>query len=249
MVFSEGTVAVITGAAGAIGRSIANRFAEAGAQVALVDIDEDGLRTAAYEVASVGAVASTFVASIADERALSRVASEVKEQLGPCSILVNNAGVLLRGAITQEMASEHWTRTIEVNLTGAFRSVRAFLPELEATNGCIVNVASIHAYSAVGISVAYTASKGGLKQLTQALAVELAPRRIRVNAVAPGCIKTAMTGQSSSLEGPGGFLSRVPMGRIGEASEVAAAVHFLASDLASYITGATLPVDGGYLAG
>ncbi len=243
------TVAVVTGAAGGIGQATAAQLARAGANVALIDVDAQGLDGAAQAIRQHGTKVHTFVADVTDEAAMTHVATEVHARLGVCGILVNNAGVLLRGGVSDALAPSQWSRTIETNLSGAFLTSRAFLPALKMRRGCIVNVASIHAYSAVGISAAYTASKGGLKQLTQALAVELAPFGIRVNAVAPGSIRTAMTAGSSEREAPAGFLSRVPMGRIGEAPEVARAVHFLASDFASYITGVTLPVDGGYLAG
>lgn len=243
-----GTVAVVTGAAHGIGRATAERLGRAGARLALVDVDAAALAKVVQAIEGEGGVARPFETDVADAREVARLAPQVLAELGPCAILVNNAGVLMRGRFDDADAPEQWTRTLATNLQGAFQVCRAFLPALESTRGCIVNVASIHAFSAVGISAAYTASKGGLKQLTQALAVELADRGIRVNAVAPGAIRTAMTGERASLEGPGGFLGRVPMRRLGEADEVAAVIHFLASGMASYVTGGVIPVDGGYLA-
>lgn len=247
--FPREAVAVVTGAGGGIGRATAMQLARAGARLALLDVDADAVAATAQAIRQDNGTTRFWVTDVSDEAAVLRTAAEVEAQLGHCTVLVNNAGLLLRGQVTDPLAPAHWARTIETNLSGAFHTSRAFLPALKETRGSIVNVASVHAYSAVGISAAYTASKGGLKQLTQALAVEFAPFRIRVNAVAPGSIRTAMTGDSKQLEAPTGFLARVPMGRIGDASEVAHAIVFLASERASYITGATLPVDGGYLAG
>ncbi|MDP9899733.1 SDR family NAD(P)-dependent oxidoreductase [Variovorax ginsengisoli] len=242
-------VAVVTGAAAGIGRATAMAFASCGARVALIDIDADGLAATSADIRAQGGMALALCHSVADEQAMQAAADEVTRTFGRCDVLVNNAGVLLRGSFTGPDAPAQWRRTLDVNLSGAFYASRAFLPLLQAGPGCIVNVASIHACVAVENSAAYTASKGGLKQLTQALALELAPMGIRVNAVAPGSIETAMTavtradGAASSR-----FLERVPLRRAGQPSDVVNAIQFLASDLASYITGATLPVDGGYLA-
>jgi NAD(P)-dependent dehydrogenase (short-subunit alcohol dehydrogenase family) len=186
---------------------------------------------------------------VADEQAMLDVATEVACSYGRCDVLVNNAGILLRGSFTGPEASAQWRQTLDINLSGAFYASRAFLPLLQVKAGCIVNVASIHACVAVENSAAYTASKGGLKQLTQALALELAPLGIRVNAVAPGVIATAMTAVTrADTSSSSKFLERVPLARVGDVDDVVNAVQFLASNLASYITGITLPVDGGYLA-
>ena len=254
-------VAVVTGAAAGIGRGTAIAFHRAGAHLVLIDVDAPGLAdTVALMTAaatdSTGPAASgarpeisTHVCSVADEQAVLAVAAAVTTRWGRCDVLVNNAGILLRGPLTGLLAAEQWRQTLDVNLSGAFYVTRAFLPLLQAARGCIVNVASIHASVAVANSVAYTASKGGLKQLTQALALELAPMGIRVNAVAPGSIATNMTAQTrANPEAGAKFLDKVPLARHGEVADVVNAIHFLASDLAGYITGAMLPVDGGYLA-
>ncbi|MGJ7565878.1 SDR family NAD(P)-dependent oxidoreductase [Variovorax sp. GB1R11] len=245
----DGAVAVITGAASGIGRATALSFSARGARVALIDVDEDALAVTTADIHAQGGTALAFDASVADEQAMLDVAAEVRRVFGHCDVLVNNAGVLLRGSFAGADAPAQWRRTLDVNLSGAFYASRAFLPLLQAGGGCIVNVASIHSCVAVENSAAYTASKGGLKQLTQALALELAPMGIRVNAVAPGSIATAMTAVTrADVASTSKFLERVPLARVGEVTDVVNAVQFLASDLASYITGVTLPVDGGYLA-
>jgi NAD(P)-dependent dehydrogenase (short-subunit alcohol dehydrogenase family) len=242
-------VAVVTGAAAGIGRATALAFAARGARVALIDIDEAGLAATSADVRAQSGVAQAYHCSVADEQAMLEVAAGVERSFGRCDVLVNNAGVLLRGGFAAADAPQQWRSTLDVNLSGAFYASRAFLPLLRAQAGCIVNVASIHSCVAVENSVAYTASKGGLKQLTQALALELAPMGIRVNAVAPGGIATAMTAVTrADTAAISKFLERVPLARVGDVADVVNAVQFLASDLAAYITGVTLPVDGGYLA-
>lgn len=245
----DGGVAVITGAAAGIGRATALAFASRGARVVLIDIDAGGLDAVSADIRAQGGMALTLCSSVADEQAMQAAAEEVARAFGRCDVLVNNAGVLLRGSFMGPEAPLQWRRTLDVNLSGAFYASRAFLSLLQASTGCIVNVASIHACVAVENSAAYTASKGGLKQLTQALALELAPMGIRVNAVAPGSIDTAMTAVTRADGAASArFLERVPLRRAGQPSDVVNAIQFLASDLAGYITGATLPVDGGYLA-
>jgi NAD(P)-dependent dehydrogenase (short-subunit alcohol dehydrogenase family) len=156
---------------------------------------------------------------------------------------------LRRGKLTDPAVRSNWTRTLDVNLGGPFNMVVAFLEQLKATKGCVLNVASIQSFVATPNSVAYTASKGGVAQLTKALASELAEFGIRVNAIAPGVIATPMT--AGTLADPakiGALLNHVPLRRHAEAHELAGPATFLCSPLASYITGAILPVDGGYLA-
>jgi NAD(P)-dependent dehydrogenase (short-subunit alcohol dehydrogenase family) len=172
----------------------------------------------------------------------------IAEGIGAVGIVVNNAGVLLRGGISDSATDSNWDRTIAVNVNGPFNIVSAFLPQLRQTQGAIINIGSIQSFVAAPNSSAYTASKGAVLQFTKALAAELAPDGIRVNGIAPGIIATPMTestrADQAKLEG---FLRHVPMRRVGQPEELAGAAVFLASPLASYITGAMLPVDGGFL--
>lgn len=240
---------MVTGAGSGIGRATARRLALSGAVVAALDIDAGGIDALSHEVRQAGGTLVPYAVSVTNTRALQDIAADILTRSGPCSILVNNAGVLLRGDFVDDDADALWRNTIDVNLHGPFATCRAFYTQLCETRGCIVNVASIHAYVAVRNSAAYTASKGGIKQLTQALALELGPQGIRVNAVAPGLIATDMTRETVSCpQHLQRFLERVPLNRRGEPDDVVDAICFLAGDSASYITGVTLPVDGGYLA-
>jgi NAD(P)-dependent dehydrogenase (short-subunit alcohol dehydrogenase family) len=246
---ADDRIVVVTGAATGIGRGLAEAFARAGSQVIMIDIDTADLDQTADAIRDAGGRATAFSADVADAEAIAGIARAVEARFGRCDVLVNNAGILLRGTMASPDAFADWRKTLDVNLSGAFYVTHAFMPLIKHAVGCIVNVASIHAFVAVQNSVAYTASKGGLKQLTQALALELAPFGIRVNAVAPGSIATAMTAATRANPAAAAkFLEKVPLGRNGEVRDVVNAVRFLASDLAGYITGVTLPVDGGYLA-
>ena len=168
--------------------------------------------------------------------------------VGPIRILVNNAGIFLRGNITAPDGRARWDKTMAVNVQGPFNVTTAFVDQLKRTRGSIVNIASINSFTAPAGSGSYPVSKGALAQFTRALAVELAPDGVRVNALAPGIIATAMSEPTRAdpkrLEA---FLAHVPMKRVGEPEELVGPVVFLCSDAASYVTGAILPVDGGFL--
>ncbi len=245
----EGRVAFVTGAASGIGAAVAKALAAAGATVAIADRQGSACAAVASAITESGAHAQAFTLDVTDAQAVRNVASQVCEQLGDVSVLVNCAGLLVRRGIDDDEAEAIVHQVMAVNLHGAFAVVRAFLPALRRTRGCVVNVASGAAFSAQAGCAGYSASKGALHMLTRTLAVDLGADGVRVNAVAPGVIDTPMT--AATRNDPArlaGFLRRTPAGRVGQADEVAAAVLFLASPLASYVNGATLPVDGGFLA-
>jgi NAD(P)-dependent dehydrogenase (short-subunit alcohol dehydrogenase family) len=243
-----GRLALVTGAGRGNGAAIARGLAAAGAEVIVTDVDKDAARTIADSILAEGGKARGFMLDVTDEESCRTLARDVALLVGPIRILVNNAGIFLRGNLVAADGRDRWDRTMAVNVQGPFNVTMAFIDQLKLTKGTIVNIASINSYVAQAGSGAYPVSKGALAQFTRALAAELAPDGVRVNALAPGLIATAMTEPTRAdprrLEA---FLAHVPMKRVGEPEELAGPVVFLCSDAASYITGAILPVDGGYL--
>lgn len=235
-----GRRAFVTGAGSGIGAAAARRLASEGAQVVGLDRSADGLAAT-----FAGLDSATWLAD--DVR--SDAATAALRDRGPFDILVNAAGVLKRHALL-EHPREDWTLTLDVNLKAPFRLAREFARgHREAgTPGVIVNVCSIESFTAAPAHAAYTVSKSALLMLTRALALELAEHGIRVNGVAPGVTATPMNAElraDAARSGP--LRARIPLGRFAEPAEPAAAICFLASDDAAYITGSVLPVDGGFL--
>lgn len=244
----EGRVCVVTGAAQGNGKAIAEGLAAAGAILALCDINEVAVAGVASDLSSLGAQVYAAGVDVADAAACARFAADVRRWSGPVSVLVNNAGVIRRQSVFEDGFEETWDQVFRVNVDGARNMVRAFLSDLTQSRGSIINLASIMAFSAGPGLGAYAASKGAVAQFTKAMAHDLAPHGVRVNAIAPGVIATPMT--EATRANPAAidrFMAHTPMGRVGQPEELAGPVLFLASDLASYVTGAVLPVDGGYL--
>jgi NAD(P)-dependent dehydrogenase (short-subunit alcohol dehydrogenase family) len=244
-----GRLALVTGAAGGIGRAIAVAYARAGARVVLTDRDAGACAGALEEALATGEQAWALDLDVTDADAACVLAEHVSAGMGSLDVLVNNAGLLIREGIESPRARENLRLVMDVNLFGTFHVIHAFLPALRRTRGCIVNVASAAAYIAQPGCLGYSASKGGVKMLTQAMAADLAADGIRVNALAPGLIDTAMSEATRSApDRLQKFLARVPAGRVGLPAEIAQPAVFLASEMASYVNGVTLPVDGGLLA-
>jgi NAD(P)-dependent dehydrogenase (short-subunit alcohol dehydrogenase family) len=242
----DGRIALITGAGSGIGEAIAHAMAEADARIVAVDIDA---AAAARTAAVIRGKAAHYVCDVADRARCDALAAAVRRDIGSVSILVNNAGIIRRGTVTDPNARQDWDATLAVNLDGPYNMVTAFLDQLRDTKAAVINIGSIQSFVALPNSAAYTTSKGGVRLLTKALAIELSPLGIRVNAIGPGFIATPLNARAR--EDPAymaNFTGRIPMGRIGTPEDIAGPAVFLASDMARYITGVTLPVDGGYLA-
>lgn len=244
----SGLVAVVTGAGQGNGAAIARGLAAAGAQLALADIDRDSVHRTREAIERAGGTAIADCVDVTDPDRVTSFAGAVADRLGPAGALVNNAGIIRRTPVGEPGFRTDWDAVFAVNVTGARNMVDAFLPQLDATQGAIVNLGSIMSVTAGPGLSAYAASKGAVAQFTKALAHELAPRGIRANAILPGVIETPMTEATrADPQAMGRFMAHTPMGRPGRPEELVGPVLFLVSPMASYVTGALLPVDGGYL--
>lgn len=242
----EGQVAVVTGGAQGIGKSISGFLARDGANLVISDVNLEAAEKTAAEFSGGGRRAIPVQADVADSHQVAEMVARASKEFGRVDILINNAGIT-RDALLIRMKEEDWARVMDVNLNGAFYCVRAVLPLMsKQRRGRIVNIASVVGVMGNAGQSNYAASKAALIGLTKSIAREYASRGITANAVAPGFIDTAMT-QALSPDVREGLMKQIPLGRLGQPDDVAQAVRFLVSEAADYMTGQVLHVNGGML--
>ncbi len=245
-------VAVITGGAQGIGYAIAERFLNDGAKVVIADVDNDAGNAAVSRLSSLGTI-QYMNCNVAEKLEVHNLITSATEEYGQLDVLVNNAGIIVTGEFL-ELPEDDFDRVLAVNLKGSFLCGQAAAKQMvrQVTQGgkpgSIINMSSVNAVFAIANQVPYSISKGGVNQLTKVMALALAEHGIRVNAIGPGSIMTKiLEAVADNPEAMKKIMSRTPMGRIGDPSEIASVASFLASDDASYITGQTIYADGGRL--
>ena len=246
----QNKTAIITGAGTGIGRAIARAFVREGAKIALVGRRSEPLDSLAQEL---GGAALSCAADICKQTDIDRILQQVETNIGTPDVLVNNAGVLHIGT-AEQITEEQWDQTFNVNVRGLWRMSRAVLPSMrKAGGGSIVNVASVLGINGARLRAAYAASKGAVVLLTKCMAIDHGPDKIRVNAICPSFVETDLTAEviRKALDPNTVLKERIgvhPIGRLGEPEDIAGLAVYLASNESSWVTGAAMPVDGGYLA-
>lgn len=245
-----GKLAIVTGAGVGIGQAIAKRFAAEGAHVWVTDIDNETAERTALEIKAAGGAATAMRVDVSKGQDLTALIRNVGSAHGRADVLVNNAGILVRGEV-RTLSDEDWTKLREVNIDGVLRLSRDSLPLLrKSQSASIINISSIMASRGLRPLAAYSATKGAVTALTKGLAVEYAPFNVRVNSISPGYIETAITDRLLKLPPVRkALVDKTPMGRLGSPEDLTGAAVFFASDDSRYCTGADLLVDGGMAAG
>ena len=246
----NGRVVIVTGGTGGIGRSLALGFAKAGASVAIVGRNEEKNQQVLAELGETGSPAMALRVDLSQRDQHGPAMQDIERQMGPVDVLINNAGIVsLSGGILQESA-EDWDNVIETQLNAVFLfSKLAARSMAERKTGKIINIGSMYSYFGSAVAPSYSAAKGAIVQLTKSMAIELAPYNVQVNAIAPGWFVTDMTAPVRSpelKEMNDEILSRTPAGRWGKTDELVGTAIFLASQASDFVTGAMIPVDGGY---
>ncbi len=243
----QNKVAIITGAGSGIGKAAAKLFAAEGAKVVVSDINEEHGNAAVEEIKTAGGEAFFVKANSASAEDNEMLVKQTVEKYGALDIAVNNAGIGGPLGLTGEYPIDGWQKVIDINLSGVFYGLRYQLPAM-SSGGSIINVASILGHAGTRFSPAYVAAKHGVVGLTKTAALEYADKNIRINSIGPGYIKTPLVENSLDEATLKALVGLHPIGRLGEAEEVAELLLWLASPKASFVTGAYYPVDGGYLA-
>jgi NAD(P)-dependent dehydrogenase (short-subunit alcohol dehydrogenase family) len=244
----ENKVAIITGAGSGIGKSAAALFAKEGAKVVVSDIDEKNGQSAVEEIKKAGGVALFIKADSSKPEDNEALVKQTIQQFGALDIAVNNAGIGGALGSTGEYPLDGWKKVIDINLSGVFYGLRYQIPAMLPKGGTIINVASILGQAGTKFSPAYVAAKHGVVGLTKAAALEYADKKIRINSIGPGYIKTPLVMNTLDTDALNALVGLHPIGRLGEPEEIAELLLWLASSKSSFVTGAYYPVDGGYLA-
>jgi len=237
-------VAIVTGGGSGLGLAIAEKFTQAGIETIIVGRDQEKLKKAKGQL---GDLCHTIVCDVSDLSSVPAFVSDVLKKFGQIDILVNNAGINMKKEIT-DVSDEDFQKVITTNLTAVFVLSREVIRHMqEKKSGCIINISSMAAQYGLPKVIAYSASKTAIDGITRAMAVELGPKGIRVNAIAPGFIYSAMTAKAldSDPERKAKVFNRTPLGHMGQPEDIGAAALYLASDAAKYVTGVILPIDGG----
>lgn len=244
-----GKIAVVVGGTTGIGHAVALGLARSGATVVASSRRKDMVHSVAEELQALGSETLAVTSDVQNRASLENLRDRVVAEFGRVDIAIVTAGVLTKEP-SVEVSEEEWTRIIDINLNGSFRANQIFgRPMIKQGSGVIINTASMTSYVSFAQVCAYNCSKAGVKMLTETLATEWAPHGVRVNAVAPGVFRTPMNTKVLDIpERMEAIIRRTPMGRIGTLDEMVGAVVFLASDAAKFVTGVTIPVDGGFLA-